>query len=208
MSTVYLIEHGCPICSRDLKGNDELRYFCRNCNILFEHKDIYVSPEEYHKPNKVKIESTTQPITIDITPGAESNLPSRDEKTISLFPEKKPLSEDFDEEKALREVHNILEEENVEEKELKEEPRFKAEPAEAETEPLEDDPAATTGFELEGEEKIIASKESTKLHAGNCRFISKIQHDNRIYFASAAEGKLKGYELCVCLRRINALNRP
>ncbi|MBI4739857.1 hypothetical protein HY772_10095 [Candidatus Woesearchaeota archaeon] len=209
MATVYLIERGCPICSHDLKGNDELRYFCRNCNILFDHKDIHVPPKEYHEPDKVKIKpitrSATQPNMIGATPNAAFLLPSRDkEETMPLFPKKKEFSEDFDEQKALREVPEVVEEE----KKLKKESELEADAVEAETEPFEDELAAPTGFELEGEEKIVASKESTKLHAGNCRFISKIHHNNRQYFASAAEGQVKGYELCVCLRRIRALKRP
>ena len=37
---VFEIENGCPVCGSDVKGNDFYRYYCENCNILFEKKDI------------------------------------------------------------------------------------------------------------------------------------------------------------------------
>jgi hypothetical protein len=203
MGTVYLVERGCPICHHDLKGNDELRYFCKDCNILFDHKDIHVLPEEYHDLDKIRQHEEEK---IDLTPFKTSptdkekqfiDMPKED---APLFPEKEtPKKEEKKEEPKLPpppEETPEIEEQIIEE--TKEEPK-----------PVpKKKPEIKPGFELETEDKIIASSESDKLHAGNCRFVSNIHKTNRIYFASAAEGKLKGYELCVCLRRINALQRP
>jgi len=59
-------------------------------------------------------------------------------------------------------------------------------------------------YELEDEDRIIASKESIKIHKGDCHFVKKIHPENRIYFDSIEEGEDSGYELCVCLRRLIA----
>ena len=40
---IFHISNGCPICGRDVKGNDYFRYFCENCNLLFDKKDIIES---------------------------------------------------------------------------------------------------------------------------------------------------------------------
>ncbi|MFH1063915.1 MAG: hypothetical protein V1729_02445 [Candidatus Woesearchaeota archaeon] len=37
---ILIIPQGCPICGEDVKGNDHYLYFCKNCNVLFERKDI------------------------------------------------------------------------------------------------------------------------------------------------------------------------
>ncbi|MFQ5474295.1 MAG: hypothetical protein ACE5DM_00500 [Candidatus Nanoarchaeia archaeon] len=36
--TVYIFENSCPLCGGDVKGNEKYRYFCAECNMLFERK--------------------------------------------------------------------------------------------------------------------------------------------------------------------------
>ena len=62
-------------------------------------------------------------------------------------------------------------------------------------------------YDLEDEKKIIASSQSTKIHKGNCHFVKKIHPENRIYFETAEEGEEKKYEMCVCLRRLKAMEK-
>jgi hypothetical protein len=92
------------------------------------------------------------------------------------------------------------EEEPEPEKEPEEENAPEEEPA-AEPEPEKED------YELEDEGKIIASKESTKMHTGQCHFVKKIHPHNRIYFETTEQGEEQGYEMCVCLRRMKARQR-
>jgi len=30
----------CPICKGDVKGNSKSKYYCRNCNILYDYGDL------------------------------------------------------------------------------------------------------------------------------------------------------------------------
>ncbi len=32
--------NGCPVCNSKVKGNDKIKYFCRNCNLLFDKNDL------------------------------------------------------------------------------------------------------------------------------------------------------------------------
>lgn len=34
------IANGCPICKSDVKGNDNARYFCKACNMLFSKQAL------------------------------------------------------------------------------------------------------------------------------------------------------------------------
>lgn len=51
----------------------------------------------------------------------------------------------------------------------------------------------------EGEAKLVGSSSSKKYHRPNCRYVSKIKPENRVYFASQEEAKIQGYLPCkVC----------
>jgi hypothetical protein len=100
--------------------------------------------------------------------------------------------------------------EETEELDEEAEPEDTEEPDEDEDAEEDDDTEETEKREeypLETEDKIIASKESTKLHKGTCHFVKKIHPENRIYLNSIEEGEEEGYELCVCLRRLKAMQR-
>jgi len=71
----------------------------------------------------------------------------------------------------------------------------------------DEEPEPEPEYELEEEGKIIASSESDKLHKGNCHFVKRIHPENRIYFETIESGEDEGYEMCVCLRRLRALQR-
>ena len=34
------IDHGCPLCGGEVKGNDKINYYCDNCNMLFTTLDL------------------------------------------------------------------------------------------------------------------------------------------------------------------------
>lgn len=71
----------------------------------------------------------------------------------------------------------------------------------------EDDRQRREEYELESPDKIIASNGSKKMHKGDCHFVKKIHPKNRIYLDSIEQGKELGYEMCVCLRRLRAMQR-
>ncbi|MEM4260612.1 MAG: hypothetical protein QXG00_05230 [Candidatus Woesearchaeota archaeon] len=37
------IFHGCPICHNDVNGTERHKYYCRNCRILFNKNDLFIS---------------------------------------------------------------------------------------------------------------------------------------------------------------------
>lgn len=37
---IFHVEHGCPVCGGDVKGNEFFKFFCKHCNVLFDKKDI------------------------------------------------------------------------------------------------------------------------------------------------------------------------
>ena len=37
---IKIYASACPICKRDVKGNRTDKYFCRNCNLLFDYRDL------------------------------------------------------------------------------------------------------------------------------------------------------------------------
>ncbi|MBW2963849.1 hypothetical protein KY363_00165 [Candidatus Woesearchaeota archaeon] len=95
-------------------------------------------------------------------------------------------------------LEHMQEEEQAEEPE-EEQPEEEAEP--------EEEPEEKVEYDLEGEDKIIASRESDRMHVGTCHFVKKIHPDNRIYLESVEQGEESGYQLCVCLRRLRARTR-
>ncbi|MBU0461433.1 MAG: hypothetical protein KJ574_02495 [Nanoarchaeota archaeon] len=38
--TVYIIENGCPLCGGEARGNEQYKYYCKVCNILFDRKAL------------------------------------------------------------------------------------------------------------------------------------------------------------------------
>jgi len=37
---IETVQHACPICHSDVKGNDIFLYYCQKCNILFRKEDL------------------------------------------------------------------------------------------------------------------------------------------------------------------------
>ena len=54
MKDVYLVTKACPVCGRELRGNNELKFFCKDCNMLFERRHFEITPEEKKEEKKVK----------------------------------------------------------------------------------------------------------------------------------------------------------
>ena len=60
-------------------------------------------------------------------------------------------------------------------------------------------PEAVAANGSEGEVKLVGSSSSKKYHRPNCRYVSKIKPENRVYFTSQEEAKIQGYLPCkVC----------
>ncbi len=38
---VVEFENACPICNGTVKGNEEVKYFCKSCNLLFRKEQLY-----------------------------------------------------------------------------------------------------------------------------------------------------------------------
>ncbi|MGC8929336.1 MAG: Ada metal-binding domain-containing protein [Candidatus Woesearchaeota archaeon] len=47
MDKIFLVEKACPLCSSDVYGNDNLKYYCKRCNLLFERKDLRILKQEF-----------------------------------------------------------------------------------------------------------------------------------------------------------------
>jgi hypothetical protein len=198
---IFHISNGCPVCGGDVKGNDYYRYFCENCNVLFDKKDII--EKEFGKsitetgPVKKTILTDDEREELD---KKRKELKDRIFKTFTEE-EKKELVEEAEETKEEPEEEVL---ETQEPKGVEEIVDYMPEEEGEEPEPT---PEPEPEYELEEEGKIIASSQSTKIHAGNCHFVKRIHPENRIYFDSTEQGEEEGYEMCVCLRRIKALQR-
>jgi hypothetical protein len=208
---IFSIERGCPICGSDVKGNDFYKYFCETCNILFDKKDILT--KEFGK-TLGEAHITKRRLTAEEKAALEKRRKELKERVFKTFSEKE--KEELIEQAAERKTREeaAAEEEVLETQEpegvegaaevTEETPEEQAEPeegAEEEAAPEKEE------YELEDESKIIASTQSTKMHTGQCHFVKKIHPQNRIYLGSVEEGKERGYEMCVCLRRMRARAR-
>lgn len=47
MEKIFLVEKACPLCGSDVYGNDDLKYYCKRCNILFERKNLRLAKKEF-----------------------------------------------------------------------------------------------------------------------------------------------------------------
>ena len=101
-----LYKNSCALCGSDVIGNEQYKYFCKKCNVLFQRKHLKKKKED---KNEVAV--------------------------------------------------------------------------------------------LKKTESIVASAKSNKMHVASCHFLKKIQE--MIHLDSVEQGKQKGYESCVCLRRLN-----
>ncbi|MBN1544429.1 hypothetical protein JW898_03120 [Candidatus Woesearchaeota archaeon] len=219
-SFIFHVEHGCPICGGDVKGNDYYRYFCEGCNVLFDRKDIL--EKEFGK--SVAEAGSIGPVRkTKLTDGEREEL---DRKRREL---KDRVFKEFSEKqkKALVVKAEERAEEEAVESEEKEEEVLETEEPEGMEEIAEEIPeeAGETGqedkieegpepageekeeYELETPDRIIASNQSNKMHKGDCHFVKRIHPKNRIYMTSIDEGEGQGYQMCVCLRRMKALQR-
>ncbi len=262
---IFIIPEGCPICGDEVKGNDHYLYFCKNCNVLFERKDI-MDKEFGRKPlSKIRLsekqreelqrkreelkEHIHKTFSEKETPEEETpeeEAPKEGPATTQKH-EEEPDEEDIQEDDVQEEDTEDVETEivshdgesapslddlagaisvpAVHEVEPEEEDTDEKEPAEdddqqeddekdpddddADEEEVSPDEEVTEReeYDLESSDKIIASNQSTKMHKGDCHFVKKIHPENRIYLDSITHGEDKGYEMCVCLRRLKAMKR-
>ncbi|MFC1723079.1 hypothetical protein ACFL0V_02990 [Nanoarchaeota archaeon] len=227
---IFQIERGCPICRSDVRGNDHFKYFCKTCNILFDKHEIVKKDFGKHGDEKVKLRviplTDEQKATLQNKKqamieriqkafGEEVEEPPEETEPIEEEPEEnEPEEPEIESEEqepktptgidsSMLDAISALGKPKIEEAEFEEVEPKETEPEETEPEETEPDKPEET-YEVEEESKIIASKESDKLHKGDCHFIKKIHPENRIYFDSLKLGEKEGYEPCVCLRRLIA----
>ncbi|MCF7862006.1 hypothetical protein K9M79_07235 [Candidatus Woesearchaeota archaeon] len=41
MTNVHILRGSCPVCSGDLKGNNEIHYYCCGCKMIFSENNIF-----------------------------------------------------------------------------------------------------------------------------------------------------------------------
>lgn len=225
---VFVITDGCPICGGEVKGNDHLKYFCKKCNLLFDKKDIIddewndrfrgagavrktkLSEEELAALEKKKKELKDRVFSAfsdeqkeELVEAAEElpveeELDSSAEEEVDTGEEEEPIERSVD----LDAVTSALGGGTVEAEFEDIDEDASEEVDETAEEVVDEEPQET--YELEEAGTIIASKESTKIHSGQCHFVKKIHPENRIYYDSIADAQDDGYEMCVCLRRMKA----
>lgn len=200
MQDMYLVKKGCPLCKGDLRGNDEFKFFCKRCNILFDKKDIR-KPKSQELAEKPLVDKEAEKLRKMLEKAR------REEEKIEkeLQRAKKEVSEgEIEEEKTEVEkiVEAALEEEPCEEKEAGDE-KEKEEEVEEAGESEEDAEVR----EMEEKGKIIVSEKSDKMHIPTCHFLRKIKRENWAVLDSIEEAEKQGYEKCVCVRRKLAKER-
>jgi ubiquinol-cytochrome c reductase subunit 6 len=212
---IFHVPRGCPICGGDVKGNDHYRYFCEQCNVLFDKKDILEKEFGKSVAEVGKVRKTR--LSDDERAELERKRKELKERVFKTFTqqEKRELVEEAEgrKEEELPEPEPEPEPEaddtTAGEETAEETPADTEEEQEPEAEPeLGEGPEPGKGeYGLESADKVIASKESTKMHSGACHFVKKIHPQNRIYLGSTEQGEEQGYEMCVCLRRMKAKQR-
>jgi methylphosphotriester-DNA--protein-cysteine methyltransferase len=45
MEKIFKVEKACPLCNGDVYGNDNLRYYCKRCNLLFKKNELRIGEE-------------------------------------------------------------------------------------------------------------------------------------------------------------------
>ena len=187
--TVYLIEEGCPICGADVKGNDKRKFYCKNCNVLFDRNHI---SKEKRLNAQIMIGVPKEEEELERLKAQAKEAEQKAMKDKIVTGKAIPLDEiDITDEEPLVEVDK---------KGSKEKKKEKKTTKSAD----EEEPIPESGFPLESPDKIIASDSSSKMHTGNCHFVKKIHPENRMFLKSIEEGEKKGKEMCVCLRRKRA----
>lgn len=232
-SFIFEVPGGCPICGGDVKGNDHYRFFCEHCNVLFDKKDI-MEKEFGRSPAESGVRGVKRTkLTAEEREDLEKRRKELSDRIFRTFSEEKKeeLVGQAEEESADEEDEPVETEEPgdvekiVDEEPSEPEDEEPAEPVEADYEDVEEpdeEPDEDEGdgepdeeetgppreeFDLESPDTIIASSQSSKMHKGDCHFVKRIHPDNRIYLDSIEQGEEEGYELCVCLRRLKAMQR-
>ncbi len=59
---VFLIKNACPLCGGDVKGNDELGYYCKRCNLIFSFDELRGNSKKTSDRRNEKQHETTQSI--------------------------------------------------------------------------------------------------------------------------------------------------
>ncbi|MEM2121696.1 MAG: Ada metal-binding domain-containing protein [Candidatus Woesearchaeota archaeon] len=47
MDKIFVVKNACPLCGSDVYGNDNLKYYCKRCDILFRKESLRILKEEF-----------------------------------------------------------------------------------------------------------------------------------------------------------------
>ena len=46
---VFIVKNGCPLCGGDVVGNDDVKYYCKRCNLLFNRSELTIQRQGKQK---------------------------------------------------------------------------------------------------------------------------------------------------------------
>lgn len=69
---VYIFEDGCPLCGGEVRGNEEYRYFCKKCNMLF-NRNVLAKKRKKAVPKKEE-EQITKELEATQTSGSPAEI--------------------------------------------------------------------------------------------------------------------------------------
>ncbi len=46
---VFIVKNGCPLCGGDVVGNDDVKYYCKRCNLLFNKSELRIQRQGKQK---------------------------------------------------------------------------------------------------------------------------------------------------------------
>ena len=172
------IPQGCPICGGYVKGNDQYRFFCKRCNLLFRRDEL--TQQHYEKPKK----------------------PTKDKDWVEI-PEPQPISELSEEELKKKFIVSLKSNKYhwincpYIKKILRENLFYFNTEKEAKQKDYEPCVCMKTG--LDTKHKFVRSSEGEEYHKTNCPYARFIKKDNRIYFDDESEAKKLKLKICACL---------
>ncbi|MFH1174280.1 MAG: hypothetical protein V1725_04050 [archaeon] len=172
------IEHACPMCGGHVHGNDEYRFFCGKCNVLYRRKDLIVQPA----PQK-----------------EEPHVPAAPKSIIGI--EKKKLEDKFIVSMQTNKYHKgkyhhihcpfikkILEENLF----------FFEQERDAQAKNYE--PCICLKNKVNKSHKFIIAKDASRYHFTTCPFATQIKPENRVYFDDL-KAMPQATEPCNCLTK-------
>lgn len=169
---IEVIEKACPVCHEDVKGNDEKKFFCKHCNVLFDRKHL----NRELPPPKNEMPRPPQPTPIK---GVKKEI-LETKFIVSLKSDKYHFITCT----YISKIH----EENL----------FYFN-TESEAESRDYVPCVCIKNKILSKHKYVMAKEGEDYHIMSCPYAQKILEENRIYFNEEAFAREKNLNKCTCL---------